>query len=84
MTDLNGAIIADVDGDGDCELGTVSLDAGDDWTVYINLYDLPGAYVEGERDWPTFHAANRRGGLYPKVFRGWPVVLSENGNSPTE
>jgi hypothetical protein len=85
ITDLNGAIIADVDGDGDCELGAVSMSLSyPDWTVYVNLYDLPGVCVASERDWPTFHAANRRGGLYRKVFRGWPVVLAEDDQNPSE
>jgi len=65
FTYMNGAAIADVDGDGDCELGVVSNhDDGAD----VNLYDLPGACSPGGPTWRTYHAHHRRGGQHHPGF----------------
>jgi hypothetical protein len=69
-SDLNGAVIDDVDHDGDYELGAVTLHPIDS-TVRIYLYDLAGSYLRSHRDWPTYHAANSRGGLAKSQYRGW-------------
>jgi hypothetical protein len=60
FTYMNGASIADVDGDGDYELGLVSV-----WedTAYVNLYDLEGEWHPSEVAWETYHKKNQRGGL---------------------
>ncbi len=61
FTYLNSATIADVDNDGDYELGVLSShDAG----VDVNLYDLPDSYSVTGREWPIYHARRTRGGLY--------------------
>jgi hypothetical protein len=75
LTGLNGAIIGDVDQDGDYELGAVSLDLQNDVTR-INLYDLPGRAMESNGDWLTYHAANGRGGLQRRQYRGWRFVYA--------
>lgn len=61
FTYLNSAMIADVDGDGDHELGVLS---SHDNGVDVNLYDLPGQFAATSRDWPTYHKRNSRGGLH--------------------
>jgi hypothetical protein len=61
FTYLNGAMIADVDGDGDYELGVLS---NEETVTNVNLYDLGETYQVTDRDWPTYHARNERGGLY--------------------
>jgi len=60
FTYMNGAQIADVDGDGDVELGVLSTHDG---LVEVNLYDLPSTWSPGATPWPTYHAAETRGGL---------------------
>jgi hypothetical protein len=60
-TYMNGAAIADVDGDGDCELGVLS---SHETGVDVNLYDLPDQFQLTSGDWPTYHGRNSRGGLY--------------------
>jgi len=60
FTYMNGATIGDVDGDGDYELGVVSFL---DTTVWVNLYDLPGAYHASDIPWETYHQRMRRGGV---------------------
>ncbi|MBK7405572.1 MAG: VCBS repeat-containing protein [Phycisphaerales bacterium] len=61
FTYLNGATIADVDGDGHDELAVLSYYAGG---VDVNLYTLPDSYSTTGREWPTYHARNTRDGLY--------------------
>lgn len=61
FTYMNGASIDDVDGDGDYELGVVSLN--DDW-VDINLYDLEEQWHPSDVSWATYHNKNQRGGLH--------------------
>jgi hypothetical protein len=80
-TDLNGAVFADLDGDGDLELGSVSLDNGDNWKVWINVYDLPQPMGSMSHAWPTFHSANRRGGLYRSMYSDWEVVYVDSGQT---
>jgi hypothetical protein len=75
LTGLNGAIISDVDQDGDYELGAVSLDLQNDVT-HINLYDLQGNALQSNGDWMTYHAANGRGGLQHRQYRGWRFVYA--------
>jgi hypothetical protein len=71
----NGAIIGDVDADGDYEVAVVGLAAGEDGRqTTINLYDLEGSYLSSERDWRTYHSVNERGGVYKRSYRGWRVV----------
>jgi hypothetical protein len=60
-TYMNSAAIADVDGDGDCELGVLSSHATG---VNVNLYDLSDDFEAANDDWPTYHCRNWRGGLY--------------------
>ncbi len=60
-TYMNGAAIADVDGDGDYELGVLS---SHDVGVDVNLYDLPQRYRPSSGDWKNYHARNSRGGFY--------------------
>jgi len=61
FTYMNGAAIADVDRDGDYELGVLS---SHDYGVDVNLYDLPYPYGGMIADWKVYHARNTRGGLY--------------------
>ncbi|MCK4873220.1 MAG: VCBS repeat-containing protein [Phycisphaerales bacterium] len=61
FTYMNGATIGDVDGDGDYELGVLSVHGT---TVDVNLYDLTETYAPTNRDWKVYHARNQRGGLY--------------------
>jgi hypothetical protein len=71
----NGAIIGDVDADGDYEIAVVGMMAGEDRKqTTINLYDLTGSYLASERDWRTYHSVNARGGVYKRSYRGWRVV----------
>jgi hypothetical protein len=60
FTYMNGAQIADVDGDGDLELGVLSAH---DAIVEVNLYDLPATWSPAATPWPAYHARNERGGL---------------------
>lgn len=62
FTYMNGAAIADVDNDGDYELGVLSVL---EFTVSVNLYDLPDMYAATCQDWTVYHAQNSRGGRYP-------------------
>ena len=59
FTYQNGAVIADVDGDGDVELGVVSFEST---SVYVNLFDLSEAYRPADAAWPVYHKVERRGG----------------------
>jgi hypothetical protein len=59
---MNSAMIADVDNDGDYELGVIST--YERTSVYVNLYDLPYEYSVSRGDWPTYHARDSRGGWY--------------------
>ncbi len=61
FTYLNGATIGDVDGDGDYELGVLSVWEPD---VYVNLYDLSGTYHPSDVAWETYHQKTARGGLF--------------------
>jgi len=62
FTYMNGAAIADVDGDGDFELGVLS---SYDTDLHVNLYDLQDKYNSPkDANWPTYHKLNSRGGLY--------------------
>lgn len=63
FTYLNGAMIADVDNDGDYELAVISSDV-DVQQSYVNLYDLPQSYGQSVAEWPTYHARNAHDGLY--------------------
>ncbi|MEM7307459.1 MAG: VCBS repeat-containing protein [Planctomycetota bacterium] len=56
----NGAHLADVDGDGDVDLGTVTFD---DNEILVYLYDLPGPWTPGSTPWPTYQVSQERGGL---------------------
>lgn len=77
-TVLNGAVLGDVDLDGDLELGAVSYTSfGTNMKVSVNVYDLPGTYVRWLREWPTFHARNQRGGMGKRSYRGWRVVYAD-------
>jgi hypothetical protein len=60
FTYMNGAQIADVDGDGDVELGVISRH---DSIVEINLYDLPGTWAPAATPWPSYHVRSERGGV---------------------
>jgi hypothetical protein len=61
FTYMNGAAVADVDGDRDFELGVLSRL---DYDVYVNLYDLTFSSVSPkDKKWETYHKRNRRGGL---------------------
>jgi len=59
FTYQNGAVIGDVDGDGDVELGVVSFEST---TVYVNLYDLPDTWSPASARWPIYHRVEWRGG----------------------
>mgnify|MGYP001822437117 CR=1 FL=1 len=77
-TTLNGAVLGDVDLDGDLELGAVSFtSSGASMSLYVNVYDLPGTYRKWLREWPTFHARNQRGGVAKRSYRGWRVVYAD-------
>jgi len=77
-TVLNGAVLGDVDLDGDLELGAVSFTtSGTNMKVSVNVFDLSGTYVRWLREWPTFHARNQRGGMVRQGYRGWRVVYAD-------
>jgi len=77
-TTLNGAVLGDVDLDGDLELGAVSFtSSGANLSVFVNVYDLAGAYLKWLREWPTFHSRNQRGGMVKRSYRGWRVVYAD-------
>jgi hypothetical protein len=59
FTYFNGAMIDDVDGDGDCELGIVSQLSGQVW---VNLFDIGGAFEPARVAWGAYHGRDRRGG----------------------
>ncbi|MFH2000703.1 MAG: VCBS repeat-containing protein [Planctomycetota bacterium] len=61
FTYMNGTTFGDVDGDGDIELGVLSVQ---DTLVYVNLYDLEGEWHPSQVAWETYHKKNARGGLY--------------------
>jgi hypothetical protein len=60
-TYMSGATIADIDGDGDYEMGVLSYE---DTVVWVNVYDLPYAYRPTGGEWKAYHARNTRGGLF--------------------
>jgi len=70
VTYLNGAMIGDVDGDGDTELGCVTWEGA---VVHVNLYDLPESWRPAAAKWPTYHKAEWRGG---RAARGRSLFLS--------
>ncbi len=74
-TELNGAILGDVDSDGDLELGSVARDIRNN-TVWIHLYDLDLGKAVTQGGWMTYHADNHRGGLYKRQYRGWRYVYA--------
>jgi hypothetical protein len=74
-TNLNGAILGDVDSDGDLELGSVARDIRNN-SVWIHLYDLDLGKAVTQGSWMTYHADNRRGGLYKRQYRGWRYVYA--------
>ncbi|MEW6745849.1 MAG: VCBS repeat-containing protein [Planctomycetota bacterium] len=87
FTYMKGAMIDDVDGDGDYELAVVSAD--DLSHLDINLYALPGIYHPSRIEWATYHEKNARGGLYHGGERlheqglmqiGSPVTLYLHGD----
>lgn len=59
FTYQNGAVIEDVDGDGDVELGVVSFENAN---VHVNLYDLDEGWRPADAAWPVYHKTARRGG----------------------
>jgi len=71
-TDLNGAVLGDIDSDGDYELATSTFDVLDNAT-FVYVYDLTGQYKKSYRDWPTYQASNRRAGTAKSRYRGWRV-----------
>ncbi len=77
FTYLNGAQIADVDGDGDYELGVISVDS----VAHVNLYDLTDTYAVNGREWPVYHARNGRGGLYDPSLPGCEADLDGDGDT---
>ncbi len=62
-TQMNGATIGDVNGDGHYELGVLSRRPVPPYAMNINLYTLPDTYASTSRDWLTYHGSNCRGGL---------------------
>ncbi len=77
-TALNGAVLGDIDRDGDLELGAVSYtSSGANLSMYVNVYDLQGTYRKWLREWPTYHARNQRGGVLKPSYRGWRVVYAD-------
>ena len=84
-TTLNGAVLGDVDLDGDLELGAVSFtSSGASMSLSVNVYDLPGSYRKWLREWPTFHARNQRGGVAKRSYRGWRVVYADCPMAPPQ
>jgi hypothetical protein len=71
----NGAVLGDVDGDGDYELASISRDVVSK-VMHVNLYDLGGSLRQSDVDWLTYHAANHRGGLQKRQYRGWRYVYA--------
>ena len=59
FTYFNGAMIDDVEGDGDYELGIVSQITP---AVWVNLFDIGGAFEPARVAWSAYHARDRRGG----------------------
>ncbi len=65
FTSMNGATIGDVDGDGDYELGVMTiLSDVNDWAAHVYLYDLPYPYRPSRVEWETFCGRKERGSLY--------------------
>ena len=84
-TTLNGAVLGDVDLDGDLELGAVSFtSSGANMSLSVNVFDLPGTYRKWLREWPTFHARNQRGGMVKRSYRGWRVVYADCPMAPPQ
>jgi hypothetical protein len=59
FTYFNGAMIDDIDGDGDYELGVVSQLTPQVW---VNLFDIGGRFEPARVAWGTYHGRDRRGG----------------------
>lgn len=78
FTYLNGAILGDVDGDGDVELGVVSHESAN---VDVNLYDLPESWRPGAAPWPTYHKQDRRGGRAARGKSLWVSGSSALGDT---
>jgi hypothetical protein len=81
FTYMNGAMIRDVNGNGDLELAVQSYD--DIGNVDINIYDLSGAYHPSQIEWETYHEKNERGGLYHGGDRLHQSGLFQIGNTVT-
>ncbi len=80
FTYLNGAQIADVDNDGDYELGVLSASTSTG-VAHVNLYDLEDQYEVNGREWPTYHARDTRGGLYAPGLPGCDGDLDGDGDT---
>jgi hypothetical protein len=78
-TFYDGAILGDVDGDRDLELGAVGVAGirGDQSpTLELYLYDLEGSYGETALSWSTYHGSNSRGGMQLRKYRDWRFVTA--------
>jgi len=82
FTHMNGATIGDVDGDGDYELGLLTISIRPyEFSANVNLYDLTECYHPSRVDWETLHGRNERGGLYQSGDRLHEQGYVASGNT---